>query len=153
MKIIQKLSMYSYVLFAIINKYIKWTDINTSFSWLKMQLYCVENILKEIFSYIYLFYLVDNLTNIFSAYLQFWGTFIWLKTYNYPSYFAFLKKLGMYNWFTMLYWFKVYSKVELLYKYIYSQSLLDSFPVKAITKYQIVFPVLYCRYLLVIYFI
>ena len=39
------------------------------------------------------------------------------------------------------------------YTYTYIHSLLDSFPIQAITEYWVEFPVLYSRSLLVIYFI
>ena len=41
----------------------------------------------------------------------------------------------------------------IIYTYAYIHSFLDSFPIEAITEYWVEFPVLYSRYLLVIYFI
>ena len=53
------------------------------------------------------------------------------------------------SWFTILYWFQVYSKVIQLY---ICQSFSNSFPIYFITEYWADFSVLYCRSLLVIYF-
>ena len=57
-------------------------------------------------------------------------------------------------WFIMLCYFQVYSKVNLLYKFIYPP-ILHSFPMQAIilVEYWLEFPVLYSRSLLGIYLI
>ena len=58
------------------------------------------------------------------------------------------------SWFTMLCLPQVYSKVNQWYICIcFHPFLKDSFPIKAITEYWVGFPVLYSRFLLVIYFI